>query len=173
MIKKLISVFLIFLFSNFFINVALAYSEPQVQLSQVNKIGLLLNELKVPYEINQGDYSVHVTWSYEKRGHDVYIMNAQRKLDDGTMLRSIVAPVFKIMNEGLTKEQLNEIMVINSDRTIGAFEVANNNQGDQFLVFRATIPDNFTASTLSTIINYVGACADSMEKELMNGKDEL
>lgn len=155
--------------SVFLINLALAFNELQLQFKEVNKIGLLLNELNIKYEIYQEDYEVSLKWLEEKRGHVVYIIGKQSILDEinGIKVQSIVAPVFKIMQESLNNEQLNKIMTINGSRTTDAFEASKDNQ---FLVFRATVPENFNASTLLTLINYdaLSASTDLMEK-ITNG----
>lgn len=168
MIKALIKVPVILAIVALFIDVSFVQAEPQT-----NRIESSLNELKYPYTVNHGDYSFLVSWSSESRGHYVYIVGTPKKLDNGPLIYSIVAPAFKTTNLKLTEDQLELILSSNSSRTIGAFELANSTQGDTLITFRVAIPDNFNSSTLDAIINYVGANADNLEKAFTDGKDEL
>lgn len=168
MIKATVKAPTISLIATFFIGTSFAQAE-----AQLNRIESSLKELKYPYTVDQGDYSVLAYWSAENRGHYVYIIGKPKNLGDGPLIYSIVAPAFKTKNLKLTENQLDLILSENSNRTIGAFELANTTQGETMVTFRASIPENFNSSTLAAIINYVGASADNLERELSNGKDEL
>lgn len=127
----------------------------------------------IPTGYNNGVYAISVKWSADKRKHTVYVSTGKNKLDNEKKIVEICAPAAVVPKDNFKKFILTALLNDNGTRIIGAFEIGLDNfSKKRMLVFCARILDDVDPSSLSSIINYVGATADNVEAKF-NNKDEF
>jgi hypothetical protein len=110
-----------------------------------------------------------VLWKLKGRTQRCYIAS---KLDEqaGLKSRAIVSNCFKTP-EAFSAEQANELLIDNSKKAIGYWQVQKLSDG-YVLQYVAEIDPDASPDVLVTTSNVVALIADLKEKELGNGSDD-
>lgn len=130
-----------------------------------NDIEELLDKTELEYEKDDDDdYQIVMSVDDDDERTQLVVINGETDELDDTSVYVIWSKAADI--EDVDSDDFEDILGKNSECTIGAWEISNEN-----LIFSVKVPTSVEADELEEIISYVAITADEMEQEYSDDDD--
>lgn len=122
---------------------------------------------------SEGDFKLEIQWKNEERSQLVFLRGKPAEFQkNGT--KEKMREVWSLCWKGDARPEPDLLEKLMTTRyKVGAFQLEKTNEGKYYAYFRMDLPEDLRPGLLDHVVNMVAEVADDMEKELMEGKDDL